>query len=260
MEVWHNTFRKATRFYHSFCDLELLGFTWLGLRPCVMLMLNEFGVNGTWYLYTADPETMHPDEQFCCESTWQNYNGLHLGTINRRFMDEMIYLDEGAFQGEYYVGPTKRYVLALQMMKDGCPECFDEPVLPINIFYETDLVGRPVRFGEWGQELELSGYLRDTDLPLLYEEFDPESFANRSMQEFNDSIFDLPRVCSTNAFGCHPGRQNRYGSSNLTTLGSSNSTPEAVESKEPLSKELRSKGKRLGWTIAAFALALTTLH
>lgn len=210
LEVWHNTFRKATKFYHRSCDMSLVGFDWLGVRPCVMLMFDAFGVNGTWYLYTADNETMASDGQFCCDSTWQNKNGLHLGTINRKFMDEMIFLETGDFEGEYYNGSSKKYILAMSLPGKGCPECFDEPVLPINVFYETDLKGRPLRFGEWGQNLSLHGYLRDIDLPLLYEEFDPESFANDGMQQFNDSVFDLPRQCLTDLFGCHPGRQSRY--------------------------------------------------
>merc|ERR1712007_245844 len=47
-----------------------------------------------------------------------------------------------------------------------CPEC-GEPSLPVNVFYETDLQDRPVRFGEYGQTLLVDGYLHDMDLKCV---------------------------------------------------------------------------------------------
>merc|ERR1712007_86008 len=178
---------------------DWLGFGELVAHPCAALMLNGFGPDGQWYLYTADSQTMASDDKFCCVSTWENDNGKNLGTINRKFVDEMIFVDEDDYQGDYYEGRSKRYVMS--MLRDAAdPESGDEPQLAINVFYETDMKGRPSRFGE---------YLHDTDFPLIYEEFDPESFADRTMQDFSDSVFDVPSVCTTDPHGCHPGRFRR---------------------------------------------------
>merc|ERR1712007_12525 len=212
MEVWHNTPKKATKFYHPHCQWEWLGFSENAGKPCAALMLNDFGPNGKWFLYTADSETMASDEEFCCESTWNNKNGMNLGTVNRKFVDEMILVGKGDFQGDYYQGPSKQYVLVIDRNYSFCPECHDEPELSINVFYETDMMGRPLRFGEWGRHLSFDGYLHDTDFPLMYEEFDPESFTDRTMQNFSDSVFDVPSVCITGPHGCHPGRTLREGS------------------------------------------------
>jgi len=179
-------------------------------------MLNKFGRNGQWYLYTADKQTKSADERFCCESTWINFNGLHLGTINRKFIDNLIYVGEADFSGDYYEGRSKRYVLAMDFAGLECPECGDEPTLPINIFYETTLEGRPLRFGEWGQSLEVDGYLHDTDLPLMYEEMDPSSWDDVSMQTFTSNVFKVPNVCLTDYHGCKPGRANREVPDNVT--------------------------------------------
>jgi len=209
MEVWHSTPKRATKFYHSKCEWAWLGYPMLGTHACVGLMLNKFSANGQWYVYTADKDTKATDGNFCCESTWKNKNGLNLGTINRKFMDNMIYVGESTFSGDYYSGRSKRYIMAMDFGSIECPECGDEPVLPINVFYETDLDGRPLRFGEWGQDLVLDGYLHDTDLPLMYEEMDPTSWSDRSFQEFSDSVFDVPDVCTSTYHGCRPGRDNR---------------------------------------------------
>jgi len=215
MEVWHSTPLKATKFYHSACRWEWLGFPELDMHACVGLMLESFSPDGQWYVYTADPDTKATDEKFCCDSTWRNFNGLHLGTINRKFVDDMIYIGEADFSGDYYKGRSKRYILAMDFTNMTCPECGDEPTLPINVFYETDLEGKPLRFGEWGQDLELNGNLHDTDLPLMYEEMDPASFDDPSMQAFSSDVFAVPKICSTELHGCNPGRFNREVSDSI---------------------------------------------
>merc|ERR1719502_1578032 len=209
MEVWHNTLKKATKFYHSSCKWENIGFGELESHPCGALMLNDFSSNGKWYLYTADSQTMLSDDKFCCESTWNQDDGMNLGTINRKFVDEMIFLNEADFHGDYYDGRSKQYVMSMKWDTTQTPESADEPQLAINVFYETDMKGRPLRFGEWGQDMKFNGVLLDTDFPLIYEEFDPESFADSTVQNFSDSVFDVPSVCLTGSHTCHPGRIRR---------------------------------------------------
>lgn len=209
LEVWHNTPHRATKFYHARCEWSYLGFPELGTQACAALHLNTYGVNGSWYLFTVNENTQGPDEAFCCEATLENNLDLHLGTINRKFVDEMKYIGEYDFAGDFYVGQAKRYVLAMAHPEDYCPGCAQEPTLPINVWYETDMYDRPLRFGELGQELQLDGYLHDLDLPLVYEEFNVTSFLDPEMRFFSKSVFDVPRVCTETVFGCHPGRVNR---------------------------------------------------
>lgn len=225
MEMWHSTPLKATKFYHSKCMWEWLGFKSLGTQACVGLQLNKYGLDGAWYIYTADAMTKASDQAFCCNSSWHNLDGTQLGTINRKFMDNMKYLGEVNISGDYYQGVGKRYIMSLKFpsvppppvnKSSGlplgghpedtvtCPEC-GEPSLPVNVFYETDLQDRPVRFGEYGQTLVVDGYLHDTDLPLMYEEMDPNSFTD----DFPSSVFDIPEICKTTLHGCNPGRANR---------------------------------------------------
>lgn len=209
MEVWHSTPQKATKFYHERCQWSFLGYDALGHRPCIALQLNAFGPDGAWYQFTANQSTMDSDGEFCCESTLQNNQGLSLGTINRKFMENMKYIGNTAYNGDYYQGPAKMYVSSLNHPEDYCPGCMSQPTLPLNVWYETDLEGKPLRFGELGQELELDGILHDMDLPLVYEEMDPLSFTDQSMRFFDASVFDIPEICKQTTYGCHPGRVNR---------------------------------------------------
>merc|ERR1712211_86605 len=90
-----------------------VGFDFLHEHACSGLHLNTFGPNGTWYLYTVDPKTRDPDNTFCCDATWVNKNGMRLGTINRKFIDEMKYAGEVDFHGRYYDGRARRYVMSM---------------------------------------------------------------------------------------------------------------------------------------------------
>jgi len=114
------------------------------------------------------------------------------------------------FHGRYYDGRARRYVMSMNTTgAEMCPICKAEPTLPLDIWYETDMEGRPLRFGELGQNLAINGYLHDTDFPLMYEEFYPGSFIEPSMQAFSDSVFDVPEICKTSSHTCKPGRMNR---------------------------------------------------
>merc|ERR1719240_424856 len=209
LEVWHDTTQQATKFYHANCRWEWLGFSDLGRQPCVALHLNTYGVTGRWYLYTADPDTRDTDEVFCCESTFTGHQGEYgLGTINRKFMDNMKYFGEEDYHGHYYDGRAKLYILSMifRNSTNVCPWCEEMPQLPIDVWYETDMKGRPLRFGELGQGIELDGYLHDTDLPLIYEEMDPTTYDSPN---FDDVMFKVPDICSVNLHSCGPGRNNR---------------------------------------------------
>merc|ERR1712137_904134 len=115
--------KKATKFYHSSCQWAWIGYPQFGTHPCVAVMLGDYGEGGKWYLYTADAATMASDQNFCCESTWNNKNGMNLGTVNRKFIDEMIYLGDADFHGDYFDGRSRRYIMAMPFDKNmSCPE------------------------------------------------------------------------------------------------------------------------------------------
>lgn len=165
-------------------------------------MLGVYGANtGFWYLYTVNETTKQADGEFCCEGNTADTR-LRLGTINRKFMDNMKYIGESDFHGDYYEGRSKRYVLAMHWTQF---EVRDSPALPINVWYETDLEGRPLRFGELGQANEVDGYLHDYDYPLIYEEFDPASYDD--VPDKDD--FNIPQMCLTTENTCHLARKNR---------------------------------------------------
>merc|ERR1712137_616586 len=112
------------------------------------------------------------------------------------------------FHGHFYDGVAKRYVMA--MANPPSPESGDEPKLPLQIWYETDMEGKPLRFAEIGRDLRFlsDNGLQSSDFPLLYEEFDPTSF---SSDPFPEDKFDIPEVCKNPDLpGCKPGPQNRH--------------------------------------------------
>merc|ERR1712137_453559 len=210
IEVWHSTSLQATKFYHASCRREWLGYKDHGHEPCVAYQLNTFGPNGQWYLATADAKTRAPDEKFCCNSRFDGVQIVGLGTINRNFKN-MKYFGEEDFNGRYYTGRSKLYIMSMAYGKnDLCPECQYMPELPIDVWYETTLDGKPLRFGELGQDIKLDGYLHDTDLPLIYEEMDITTLES---DPIDDSVFKIPTKCSTTVHTCYPGRDNRenYG-------------------------------------------------
>jgi len=210
LEVWHSTALQATKFYHNLCRWEWIGFKELGHDPCVALHLNTYGETGKWYLFSADSKNRSADDRFCCDASFTGHQGAFgLGTINRKFMENMKYFGEEDFRGRYYTGRAKLYILSMifRNSTDICPWCEEMPQLPIDVWYETTLEGKPLRIGELGQDIAVDGYLHDTDLPLIYEEMDLNTL--ESPDAFDDSVFQIPNVCSTNLHSCAPGRDNR---------------------------------------------------
>jgi len=207
LEVWHSTRLQATKFYHALCRWEWLGFKKLGHQPCVAYQLNTYGLNGMWYLATADAKTRAPDDKFCCNATCTGPPTLGLGTINRKFVENMKFFGEQDYNGRYFSGRSKLYILSMIYGNNTlCPECQFAPALPIDVWYETTLDGRPLRFGELGQDIKVDGYLRDTDLPLIYEEMDITTLDSDPIDE---SVFKIPITCFTNGHTCSPGRDTR---------------------------------------------------
>lgn len=196
VEVWHNTFLGKTKLLYSSCQLGQFGFPQFGTSSCAVLLL---GSNGTTYVHTTDTHTKALDEQFCCKSTSPFEDLLILGLRDHNFMDKMIYAGEFDFHGNYHDGHSKRYIAAVNWRT--CSKCGAEPK---NVFYETSLDGKPLRLGEFGQNFVLDGRVQEIDLPVVYEEFDPKSFEESSVQSFPDAFFDLPKVCETTLHDCRP--------------------------------------------------------
>merc|ERR550532_235462 len=216
LEVWHNTIKRATKFYHATCAWDYVGYGELGQRPAIAL---QFGIYdtvthpeelvGNWLLFTANASTRNSDGAFCCSAKLSAAQGKTLGTINRKFMDNMKYVGNIDFHGRFYEGPAKRYIFAMDT-PGGKSDDQSGPSLPLEVWYETDLHDKPVRFAEIGRN---STYLNDhdlksSDLPLLYEEIDPTSIS----EDFSDTVFEIPEVCKAeNLPQCSPGPQSRHG-------------------------------------------------
>lgn len=207
MEVWQSAPFRATKFFHHLCNFSYVGYPEVKSNGCVGLQLGSFDKNATWYLYTADPNTKEADGKFCCEATAQGSSGDRLGALNHKFMDHMKYIGVVDHESPFYRGKAKRYVNKMSTPRTFlCPSCVDEPTLPLDVWYETDMDDRPLRFGELGTDLVIDGHLHDEDLPLVYEDFDPSSFLDTAEQHFPDTVFKVPDVCESH-FGCHVGRE-----------------------------------------------------
>jgi len=203
LEVWHNSKKKATTFYHAHCVWDYLGYGFLGTRPCVAMQFGTYeqAHAGKWLLFTADSLTKSSDGVFCCSSTLETQGHRNLGTINRKFVDNMKYLGNVDFHGYFYDGPAKQYAL---VMADPQETPVGGAKLPLEVWYETDMQDKPLRFAEIGKDKRfLDDYvLQSSDLPFLYEEMDPLSFS----ENFSDSVFDIPEVCNVeNLPTCAPG-------------------------------------------------------
>jgi len=226
--VWTNTPKRATAFYHAKCSFHYVGFDELGKRPCIGLHLGVFQTNtapdeptGKWYLFTADSSNRSSDGAFCCKSTMSSGPNTYLGTLNRKFMDDMKYLGSVDFHGDYYDGPAKQYAMAMDSADSHIRRgTLDGVSLPLKVWYETDMQGKPLRFGEIGRNTKIvsdENPIRSVDLPLIWEEMDPSSFG----ETFSDAVFEIPEVCKTeNIRTCAPGPLN-YGGGYLWDLAPS---------------------------------------
>lgn len=199
MEMWHSTSKRATKFYHSSCRWENVWQAQLGTTPCIAIQLGIYGTelhptepHGHFYLFQADASNRSSNGHFCCDATFTQLSGQSLGTINHNFMDNMKYVGNADFHGHYHDGVSKQYVMAMEEPKFEAAE--GDPILPLEVWYETDLEGKPLRFAEIGSDQRQlqDNILLYTDLPLIYEEFDPTSF---SYEENSEDEFKLPEEC-----------------------------------------------------------------
>jgi hypothetical protein len=198
IEVWISTSRRATKFYHANCVWHNLRYDNLGQAPCVVMHTGIFEnythpsePAGSWFIYEANAPTTR--SRFCCKftqtATLVNQN---LGTLNRRFVDNMKYVGNVSYHGRHYDGIAKQYVLAMEGPVYG-PQYESEPKLPLTVWYETDLDDRPLRFAEIGSGSTFPEDLNlvSRDYPLIWEEFDHSSFDS----ELSDDLFQPPEEC-----------------------------------------------------------------
>lgn len=204
MEVWHSSPQRATKFYHSHCVWSNTGHH-LPKGPCVSLQLGIWQTNiyttehrGHYYLFEANESTKGSKGGFCCDSSFAG-TSQSLGTINRKFVDNMIYVGDVEFNGHFHNGRAKQYVMAMNdtfVEQDKLTPNMDKfaPALPLQVWYETDMEGKPLRFSEIGSDKR---FLEDfklvsSDFPYIYEEFDPTSFSTETISE---DTFSIPEEC-----------------------------------------------------------------
>eukprot|EP00811_Abedinium_folium_P011959 NODE_21079_length_770_cov_1.923795.p2 GENE.NODE_21079_length_770_cov_1.923795~~NODE_21079_length_770_cov_1.923795.p2 ORF type:complete len:234 (-),score=79.80 NODE_21079_length_770_cov_1.923795:67-768(-) len=93
------------------------------------------------------------------------------------------------FEGDYYKGRSKRY----QQRLDG-------GALKLDVWYETDLQGRPLRFAEVASDeaekalYKQGAYLTSDMLPLLYTDYDNDHWY-KGAEAVWGANFELPPVC-----------------------------------------------------------------
>eukprot|EP00812_Abedinium_dasypus_P000503 NODE_1059_length_1255_cov_239.700000.p1 GENE.NODE_1059_length_1255_cov_239.700000~~NODE_1059_length_1255_cov_239.700000.p1 ORF type:complete len:375 (-),score=107.62 NODE_1059_length_1255_cov_239.700000:113-1237(-) len=184
LEVWYDMETKITKFYHARCDLILADIPGHGHDPCVHLMTGDL-TSGKWWIYSVDTTTKKSDGKFCCDDTFGSE--APLGALNPQFMDDMWYYGVVDFTGDFYTGRAHRY--QSKVLEPPSPE--------LDVWYETDLQGRPLRFGEVGSSdaehapYKEGGYLTSENLPLLYTDYDSWEYG----EAVADLETDVPEAC-----------------------------------------------------------------
>jgi hypothetical protein len=184
MEVYWSEKFGAEKFIHSSCT----GQTFSGFKgPCTHLLFAD-GPKG--YLYLQD-------ESKCCltepgKSVGVNVTGPGpggsetLAPSQGNFWNTFTYKGEVDFNGVYYQGKAKYYVLT----------GVNEPVR--EFWYFTDLDGKPVQQGEAGTGPTDQGYPVSIG-HTIWHDYDPASLDSSA---FDTSVFDIPEVCKTTTTSC----------------------------------------------------------
>jgi len=200
MEVWWSEKQGAEKFYHSSCTGKSSGkglkkgkgkglgssTSWLN-GPCVHLMFApgsaesvgsaELTSKPRAYLYKSD-------ESQCCVS--QPTSGEQLAPSQGNFWNTFTYKGEVDFNGKYYQGKAKYYVLS----------GVNEPVR--DFWYFTDLDGKPVQQGEAGTGPTDQGYPTSIG-HTIWHDYNQSSFDTSPIES---SIFTIPEVCKTTTLSC----------------------------------------------------------
>lgn len=184
LEVWYSEKQGAEKFYHSSCTGQS---SWLR-GACVHLLLSPgVGDMGNTapqgYLYLED-------ESKCCltQPTAGGGSGPAetLAAPQSNFWNTFAYQGEVDFNGVYYQGKAKYYVLS----------GVNEPVR--DFWYFTDLDGKPVQQGEAGTGPTDQGYPQSIG-HTIWHDFDPSSL---DVSSIDSSTFDIPDVCKTTTLSC----------------------------------------------------------
>jgi hypothetical protein len=175
MEVYWSEKSGAEKFIHSSCTGQSSG--WSG--PCTHLLFAD-GPKG--YLYLQD-------ESKCCTTEPTSGGSGPVETLapsQGTFWNTFTYKGEVDFNGVYYQGKAKYYVLT----------GVNEPVR--EFWYFTDLDGKPVQQGEAGTGPTDQGYPVSIG-HTIWHDYDPSSLDTSA---FDTSVFDIPAICKTTTTSC----------------------------------------------------------
>jgi len=203
LEVWWSEKLGAEKFYHSSCTgkgsskglkqgkgkglgSSATSSSWLD-GPCVHLMLApgsanqlEVGDDSSQpraYLYKAD-------ESKCCIS--EPTSGETLAPSQGNFWNTFTYKGEVDFNGKYYQGKAKYYVMT----------GVNEPVR--EFWYFTDLDGKPVQQGEAGTGPTDQGYPTSIG-HTIWHDYEQSTFDTSTM---DSATFSIPDACKTTTLSC----------------------------------------------------------
>jgi len=206
LEVWWSETLGAEKFYHSSCEGKGTSkglkkgkgkglasadtSSWLN-GPCVHLMLAPGSASAQQLQLADDDDSSQPraylylaDESKCCIS--QPTFGEKLAPAQGNFWNTFTYKGEVDFNGKYYQGKAKYYLLS----------GVNEPVT--DFWYFTDLDGKPVQQGEAGTGPTDQGYPESIG-HTIWHDYDQSSFDTSPMDA---ATFSIPDACKTTTLSC----------------------------------------------------------
>jgi hypothetical protein len=184
MEVYWSEKDGAEKFIHSSCTGQTSSFK----GACTHMYFADGPVGYLWL----------NDESKCCltePGKSANATGLYgpgpggsetLAPSQGNFWNTFTYKGEVDFNGVYYKGKAKYYVLT----------GVNEPVR--EFWYFTDLDGKPVQQGEAGTGPTDQGYPVSIG-HTIWHDYDPSSLDSSA---FDSSVFDIPSVCKKTTTSC----------------------------------------------------------
>jgi hypothetical protein len=188
MEVWYSEKQGVEKFYHTSCSGS---FAWLDGSACYHMMFAPVSGKYTSYMYNeaAAQGKTYADGARCC-LTNPSSGGFgpseNLGPSQSNFWNTFTYKGEVDFNGVYYQGKAKYYVMT----------GVSEPVR--EFWYFTDLDGKPVQQGEAGTGPTDQGYPTSIG-HTIWHDYDQSTF---DLSPIDPSTFEVPAYCQATTTAC----------------------------------------------------------
>jgi len=185
LEVWWSEKQGYELFYHSKCTGT---FSWQDGSACYHLMLAPVGnAEPKSYMFNeAAKQGKTLDQGAHCCLTNPKSGGITLAPSQGDFWNTFTYKGEVDFNGVYYKGKAKYYVLR------------NVPGAVADFWYFTDLDDKPVQQGEAGTGPSDQGYPTSRG-HTVWHDYDPSSLDTSSQ---SSSYGEVPAYCQTTTTSC----------------------------------------------------------